>query len=68
MKLCSENGEPITDNHFLIQLATCNFELMTKNLDAKRRNEEPFFTKDGSMIWDESRRTVLHSDQRVHRF
>ncbi|PNS40759.1 hypothetical protein V512_004750 [Mesotoga sp. Brook.08.105.5.1] len=23
--------------------------------------------KDGSMIWDESRRTVLHSDQRVHR-
>ena len=28
MKLCSENGEPITDNHFLIQLAPWNLQLL----------------------------------------
>jgi len=28
LKLCSENGEPITDNHFLIQLASWNLQLL----------------------------------------
>jgi hypothetical protein len=28
LKLCSENGEPITDNHFLIQLAPWNLQLL----------------------------------------
>ena len=38
----AENGEPITDNRFLfnLQLESWNLELMTKNVDAKRRNEE----------------------------
>ncbi|PVD17208.1 hypothetical protein V512_009800 [Mesotoga sp. Brook.08.105.5.1] len=55
MKLCSENGEPITDNHFLIQLASWNLQLMTKNLDAKRQNEEPLlFLKMESRFFHES--------------
>ncbi|PVD17560.1 hypothetical protein V512_011695 [Mesotoga sp. Brook.08.105.5.1] len=28
-------GEPITDNHFLIQLESWNLELMIKNLDTE---------------------------------